>query len=68
MTATEMRPAWEGVVEDLSARDRLGRERYGDSLRGTTEVDLLQYAYEEALDCAIYLRGELDKRKAAAGR
>lgn len=55
-------PAWELVAEDLRVRDAIGRRRYGRALTSDTPVDLLVYAYEEALDLVIYLRAEIEKR------
>lgn len=50
------------VHADLDARERRGIETYGAMLRSDTPVDLLRYAYEEALDKAVYLRAEIDRR------
>lgn len=57
-----VRPSWELVAEDLRTRDVVGRQRYGASLRSDSPVDLLTYAYEEALDLVIYLRAEIERR------
>lgn len=54
------------VIEDLHARDAKGRETYGSSLRASSTNDALQFAYEEALDAAMYLRQEIERRKAGA--
>lgn len=50
------------VIEDIRKRDEIGRKEYGTRLYAKTEIDGLQYAYEEALDLAIYLRHEIEKR------
>lgn len=50
------------VKEDIEQRMAKGRETYGADLTAETPIDPLQYAYEEALDLAIYLRMELEKR------
>jgi hypothetical protein len=50
------------VIADLHARDAKGRETYGSSLRASSENDALRFAYEEALDLAMYLRQELERR------
>jgi hypothetical protein len=51
------------VIEDLKERKQVGIERYGSALSTETPVNTLEYAYEEALDLAVYLRCELDKQK-----
>jgi multidrug resistance efflux pump len=53
------------VHADLEARERQGIKTYGATLRSDTPVDLLTYAYEEALDQAVYLRAEIDRRDEA---
>lgn len=50
------------VHADLEAREAQGIKTYGATLRSDTPVDLLTYAYEEALDKAVYLRAEIDRR------
>lgn len=51
------------VVRDLEARAALGLERYGvPLLDDNTKKDALREAYQEALDLAIYLRLELERR------
>jgi hypothetical protein len=55
-------PIWDLVIADMRERDRVGAERYGDRLRVTTAVDPLRYAYEEALDLAVYLRKAMAER------
>lgn len=50
------------VMEDLLARKQLGIERYGQPLRADNSRDMLQEAYEEALDLCVYLRAELERR------
>ncbi len=47
--------AW-NVVNDLRARDKLGRERYGTPLTVNNGRDQLVDAYQELLDGAAYLR------------
>lgn len=53
---------WDLVIADMGARDKLGLERYGQRLTGATPVDPIQYAYEEALDLAAYLRKMIYER------
>lgn len=50
------------VVADLDERVRVGTERYGSPLAVESPNDALVYAYEEALDLAIYLKQELMRR------
>src|SRR6185369_11853941 len=47
---------WDLVLADVQERDKMGAERYGKRLAGSTPIDPIQYAYEEALDLACYLR------------
>lgn len=49
------------VLEDMHARDRVGRERYGVALTSGNGRDHLIDAYQEALDLAAYLAAELDE-------
>lgn len=54
---------WDIVIEDMKARDRLGRERYGVPLTPNNGRDALQDAYEEALDLAVYLKQAIIERR-----
>lgn len=54
--ANACRPVWENVVDDMRARDEIGRERYGMPLQPFNGRDALVDAYQEALDLAVYLR------------
>ena len=56
------RPIWELVVEDMRARDELGRRRYGVPLQAGNGRDALRDAYEEALDLVAYLRQAIAER------
>jgi len=59
--------AWDMVIADMKARDRLGQERYGKRLRPFNGRDQLRDAYEESLDKVVYLRAavyEVDDLKA----
>lgn len=57
---------FKNVHADLDARERRGIETYGTKLRSDTPVDMLIFAYEEALDQTLYLRAELDRRNEVA--
>lgn len=59
-------PVWHFVVADMLARNALGTERYGKPLFVDNDRDHLQDAYEEALDLAVYLRAEIERRKEKA--
>ncbi len=54
--------AWDLVLADMAARDRLGLERYGTRLQPHNGRDALADAYAEALDLAVYLRQALYER------
>ncbi len=60
--ANENRPIWELVIEDMRARDQVGRERYGTPLQAGNGRDALMDAYQEALDLAVYLRQAIEER------
>lgn len=60
----EERSVWEVVIEDMAARDRVGREQYGTKLQPFNGRDALWDAYEEALDLAVYLRQAIIERNA----
>lgn len=49
------------VREDMTARDALGRERYGTPLQVDNGRDPIVDAYQEALDLAVYLRQEMER-------
>lgn len=61
------RPIWEIVVEDMQARDLIGRERYGTPLQAFNGRDALVDAYQEALDLAVYMRQAIAERDAEGG-
>ena len=53
------------VCEDIAARQRLGIAKYGCTVEQSPD-DMLRHAYEEALDLAVYLRAEMDRRNKAS--
>jgi hypothetical protein len=57
-----MKPTVDQVIEDLAERKRVGIERYGQALTSEMPHDMLQEAYEEALDLVVYLRCAIEKR------
>lgn len=58
-----MRDTWDFVVEDIKKRNEMGKEKYGVTLKSDTKQDMLQHAYEEALDLTVYLKTEILKRR-----
>lgn len=58
-------PVWGLVIEDMRARDRTGREKYGVPLQAHNGRDPLVDAYQEALDLVVYLRQAIEERAAA---
>ena len=50
------------VCADIAARQRIGIAKYGVTVEQSPD-DMLQHAYEEALDLAVYLKAEIEKRK-----
>lgn len=61
-TANSSRPVWELVIEDMRARDQVGRAKYGTPLRAHNGRDALVDAYQEALDLCVYLRQAIEER------
>lgn len=49
------------VIADIEVRKEFGIRKYGTALQSGNGRDMLQDAYEEALDLAIYLRGMKDE-------
>ena len=54
---------WPLVIEDMKARDVVGRERYGVPLQPHNGRDALRDAYEEALDLCAYLKQAMMERE-----
>jgi len=50
------------VCRDIAARQRVGIAKYGHTLE-SSEDDMMQHAYEEALDLAAYLKAEIIRRR-----
>ena len=53
---------WSLVIDDMAARDKVGRHRYGTPLQPHNGRDALVDAYQEALDLAVYLRQAIYER------
>lgn len=49
------------VCADIAARQRLGIAKYGRTVEQSPD-DMLRHAYEEALDLAVYLKAEIERR------
>lgn len=58
----QSRPVWDMVIEDMRARDQVGRKRYGTPLQAGNGRDALRDAYEESLDLCVYLRQAIAER------
>lgn len=56
-------PVWELVKEDMTKRNIFGIAKYGTPLQAFNGRDVLQDAYEEALDLCVYLRQAIEERK-----
>jgi hypothetical protein len=50
------------VCADIAARQRIGIAKYGVTVEQSPD-DMLQHAYEEALDLAVYLKAEIERRQ-----
>ena len=66
-TPNGLRPVWGLVIDDMLARDRLGRERYGTPLQPMNGRDALVDAYQECLDLCVYLRQAIEERRLKGG-
>lgn len=52
-------PTWELVMQDMTARNEIGKQRYGTPLQPHNGRNSLQDAYEEALDLCVYLKNAI---------
>ena len=55
---------WEEVIKDMAARNEVGAKKYNRYLQTDCPDNMLQHAYEEALDLAVYLKTEILKASA----
>lgn len=60
------RATWSLVMADMLERDATGAAKYGIRHQHDNGRDHLVDAYQEALDLALYLRAEIERRKAGA--
>jgi len=61
----DARETWELVIADMRERDAAGARKYGVRHQHDNGRDHLIDAYQEALDLVVYLRAEIEKRRAA---
>lgn len=63
--STETKPTATGVearvCQDIASRQQVGLAKYGCTLEESPD-DTLRHAYHEALDLAVYLRAEIERR------
>ncbi len=57
--ATDERPTWELVIDDMHARDHLGRAKYGTPHQAGNGRSHLRDLYDELLDAACYVRAQI---------
>lgn len=50
----------EAVIEDLKSRSERGIKKYNTTLSENNHQNMLQHAYEEALDLSQYLKKEIN--------
>lgn len=48
--------SWDEVIKDMTNRNEFGAEKYNRYLTPDVQENMLQHAYEEALDLAVYLK------------
>lgn len=65
MTAKQV---WPEVVRDMLQRNETGRDKYNRYLQTDCPDDMLQHAYEEALDLTAYLKTLIMKRNDAIAK
>lgn len=55
--------SWQAVIQDMIERNEVGAKKYNKYLDSNTTEDMLQHAYEEALDLAVYLKTQIMKQR-----
>jgi hypothetical protein len=55
-------PVWGLVMLDMGKRNHVGEKKYNTTLQPFNGRDVLQDAYEEALDLCVYLRQAIYER------
>lgn len=61
-THNNLPAVWELVKADMTKRNEFGTNKYGTPLQPFNGRDVLQDAYEEALDLCVYLRQAIYER------
>ena len=57
---------WPLVVKDMLERNEEGAVKYNRYLQTDCPDNMLQHAYEEALDLCVYLKTQIEKQKQEA--
>jgi hypothetical protein len=60
-TPNDKQPIQDMVVEDIVERKEHGIRKYGTPVQADNGRSMLQDAYEETLDLAVYLRGAIEE-------
>ena len=55
--------SWNAVIQDMLKRNEDGARKYNRYLDPNVKEDMLQHAYEEALDLAVYLKTQIMRRE-----
>ena len=55
---------WPLVVKDMLERNEDGAKKYNRYLQTDCPDNMLQHAYEEALDLCVYLKTQIEKQNA----
>ena len=61
--STTPKQVWPLVIKDMIARNEMGAEKYNRYLQTDCPDSMLQHAYEEVLDLAVYLKTQIEKQK-----
>lgn len=56
-------PVWDQVIEDMKARNELGKKRYGTALQANNGRDALVDLNEELLDGLAYLKQHMIEQR-----
>lgn len=64
--STIAKQVWPLVVKDMLERNEEGAKKYNRYLQTDCPDNLLQHAYEEALDLAVYLKTCIEQQKEKA--
>jgi len=62
-TGDIQRQVWPLVVADMLSRNEEGKVKYNRYLQTDCPDNMLQHAYEEALDLTVYLKTLIEKNK-----